>query len=412
MNSFLKNFFSLSIFQGINYLIPLIIVPYIIKHVGIEKYGLLTFAQSIAGFLNVFFDFGFNLIGVDKIAKNSLVNKKNEIFNAIYFIKIFIFLIVFFIFIILVFNFSKLEENYITFFLFLFVSFFQSLFPIWFFQGIEKMKYILYFNIIGKLITFLIIILFLKKETDYNIYPLAFLIGYIVSDVIALIFIFKNFHFKIYIPSMKRLKVIFKTSFKIFSNNLIVKTYSNLNIIILGFFTNNLIVGYYSIGIKLSGVFSAFLGVFLQTIYPKFSKIARNNFCEYIKIFNKTLIGVLLSSCLIMIVYLFFEKDILKFLVNDINNDLVNIVFLCAFLIIFSPVGNTFTNFFVISHKYNLFFKVALWTAIFNFTIFIILLNINKLYSLAFAIIITQLIHFFLNLYFYIKVKNNKCVDL
>jgi PST family polysaccharide transporter len=274
------------------------------------------------------------------------------------------------------------------------------------------MQYILYFNLIAKLITFLIIIFFLRKENDYNIYPLAFLIGYLISDLISFKFIFKHLGFKLYIPSLKRLLVLFKTSFKVFINNFIVRTYSSLNIIILGFFTNNLIVGYYSIGIKLSGVFSAFLGIFLQIIYPKFSIIAKSNFCKFVELFKKVLIRLLLISCLTLILYLFFEKNILKFLINNITKDLVNIVSLCSFLIIFSPMGNIFTNFFIISNEYNIFFKITLYTAIFNFIIFIVFFNINELYSLAFTMIITQLLHMSLNIFFYKKVEKNKCAEL
>jgi PST family polysaccharide transporter len=134
MKSYLKNFFSLTLLQVINYLLPLILIPYVIKHIGIEKYGLLNFAQSISIFVMVFFDFGFSLVAVNKIAKNKLFGKRNEIFNSIYIIKIVIFLIIFLILGLLVFNIPKLEKNYITFFLFFLPIFFNLYFLLGFFK--------------------------------------------------------------------------------------------------------------------------------------------------------------------------------------------------------------------------------------------------------------------------------------
>lgn len=44
------NFFSLSALQAINYLLPLITFPYLVRVLGPKKYGLIAFASSFASF--------------------------------------------------------------------------------------------------------------------------------------------------------------------------------------------------------------------------------------------------------------------------------------------------------------------------------------------------------------------------
>lgn len=80
----ITNLFSLTSIQLLNYLLPLITMPYLVSTVGMAGYGLLSFAQATMQYFILLTDYGFNIIGTQKIAlAKDDVRKRNQIFNEI-----------------------------------------------------------------------------------------------------------------------------------------------------------------------------------------------------------------------------------------------------------------------------------------------------------------------------------------
>src|SRR5690606_19313003 len=95
----LENFISLSALQLIGMFLPLITLPYILRVIGFEKYGIIVFASSLIAYFTGLTDFSFQITAVRDVAvfKNSQ-KKLNIIYSKVITVKaIFLLLSIFLI---------------------------------------------------------------------------------------------------------------------------------------------------------------------------------------------------------------------------------------------------------------------------------------------------------------------------
>ena len=240
-----SNFISLSVLQVANYILPLLVLPFLVRVLGSEKFGLIMLAQAIATFLMVAVDFGFSLSGTREISiSREHKDKVSEIFSAIIIIKIILVLIWFLLLIIIVESVPRFREDSIVYYLSLGTVIGHAIFPVWLFQGIEKMEFVSGINILSKVIFTALIFLLIRNETDYILVPMFNSLGYIIAGIVGLLLSFKYINFTL--PKVALMKRLISESFSLFLGKLATNLYTTCNILILGLFTGNAIVGVYS----------------------------------------------------------------------------------------------------------------------------------------------------------------------
>ncbi|MCU0651721.1 MAG: flippase [Candidatus Omnitrophica bacterium] len=273
----LENFFSLSTLQGINYILPILVLPYLIRVIGPEKFGLIAFAQSFVQYFMIITDYGFSLSATRKISLCA-EDKACAIFSSVMTVKIILAALSFLVMAAIVYFIPRFRNEWLIFVLSFGAVIGNTLFPAWFFQGKEKMIYTASINIIGGIIYALSVFVFIKGPGDYLLLPFFNSLFFLVTGFIGLRIAFREFKLEYVFQTYKDIKEELKTGWNIFISTVAINTYTTTRIFIVGLLTNNTLTGFYAIAEKIAGVIQSFpLDAFTQAVYPRLSKIFHKN---------------------------------------------------------------------------------------------------------------------------------------
>jgi len=269
----IENFSYLSFLQIFQLLIPLLIYPYLISVVGSELYGKVIFSQTLIGYCIVFMKYGFDMYATSQIAINvKNKNKLGEIVTSVLFIRLF-FLIISFLVLYISIEFSVELQNLKLILLYAFgLCIGEFLFPIWFFLGIEKMKFIAIINILNKIIFLITVFVFIKSKQDYIFIPLLFSLSSVFSGIISLVLVFTRFDIQIVKVSFVEIFDYLKKSTTYFVNSLSIILVEKTNVIILGSFVGMQEVAYYDLANKIIQLAKTPFTILSNVLFPNFSK--------------------------------------------------------------------------------------------------------------------------------------------
>jgi len=372
------NFISLVVLQLINYLLPLLLIPYLIHVLGIEGFGIYSFIVAIIMYGVQLSDYGFELSATYHVSlERDNPKRMNEIFSSILTIKVLIAILYLLLLTFLTFFVDKLSLYHELIFTSFGTLLGYVLFPLWFFQGIEKMRYIMYLNGFSKLIFVLSIFIFVKESTDLFFLLLLNSITTLLIGVVALTLAIKKFNIKLSFQPYKRLLFYLKDGWYIFTSKFAVEFYTTVNIIILGFFATPIVIGYYAISIKIIHAIGTLLDPLTRTVYPYLVSVYQKSNENFIQKNKQLSLVIFIFMLPIALSVGYFSKFILQIITGEEPMPL-NIEILQVFSISLTVYlyGSQFTNMLVTIKATKFLNQILFITAGINVTIAPILLSI------------------------------------
>lgn len=389
----IANFFSLSTLEVVNYIIPLITLPYLVRVLGPGKYGIVAFAQVFAWYFVIAADYGFYLSAPRKISINrddiSLVSK---IYSRIMIIKFLFMLISTGIFFVLILSISRFTNDKLVFLFSMLNVLADFLFPAWFFQGIERMKLITYFYFIAKGFFLITIFLFIKTPAAYLYVPLFNNLGLIISGFLSLYVIHKNYKIKIYFPTLEEIKEEIKDEFYYFVSTVSINAYTNSGTFILGLFAGNVFVGYYSAAERLIRAIQRILWAASQSVYPHINRLVSESSEKGLKFIKRLMFFFCGSFFLISLVIFVFARIIISLVLGAQYTESYYVLLILAFLPFVISLGNIFgIQTMLPLGMIKPYSKIVFIAAILNILFSMVMANLLRHIGIAVAVLLTEI---------------------
>lgn len=400
----ISNFFSLSFLQGANYILPLITLPYLVRVLGVEYIGLLAFATATITYFGILTDYGFNLTATKDISMHrNDKNKVTEIFSSVIMIKIILMAISFVILSLIIFSFEKFRADVLIYFLSFGIVIGQVIFPVWFFQGMERMKYITYLNILSKLIFTIAIFIFVQKQSDFYMVPLLTSIGAIIAAIWSHFIIRREFGIVFELQTINTLKPYIIDGWHLFLSRIYVSTYTTANTILLGIFANNVAVGHYSIAEKIVVSIAGLFEPVNQTIYPYLARKYKENFVNFVQLLRKIAIIFLTISFLFVLISEYFKDELVYLISGEYNIEVIALLTVLLVRILIYPFGALFSNVLIIMHRKKEYMTVMNTTVLLDLILVLPSIYLYGATGLAYSFLTVLLIHTLLLLHYLVQ---------
>ena len=402
----LENIFSLATIKGLQYILSFITFPYLTHVLQVERFGAVVFAQSILQYFTLFTDYGFNLVGPREIARHDSVAERGKVFSNIFFAKVSLLLIATLAGAVLLQFFSRRYAVDTSLYLVCYLNVIGFvIFPVWFFQGIQQMRYITMVDVIGRLISVIGIFRLVKAPEDYLLAAFFQSAVPLVSGCFAWGILAIRYRETLCLPSCQEMKLALKAGWEIFVSSVAINLYTASSVVFLGLLTNNTMVGYYSGAKKIIDNITQLFSPVMQGIYPYVSKKVAVSQEEAVAFLRKVTRFMGLGNLAISIILLVFADFFVTLLLGPAYHHSVILLRIMAFLPLLIGLSQVFGVQVMMNFGMQKeFSRILILASILNLTIICPLIFFVQATGVAAAVTITE---FFVTAAMYRTVKRN-----
>ncbi len=373
----LHNAASLSLLQIITYTLPIVVIPYLFRVLGAEKFGLLAFAQALTQYFMILTDYGFSITATKEISLCQHEHAKVcKAFSSVMTVKLALTALSFLLLGAIVYFIPKFRNDWLVYVLSFGTVAGNTIFPVWFFQGTEKMKYITILNAAGGLILTLLIFLFIKYPGDYLKVALINSSVFLTTGLIGQYIVFKRFRIAYRFEGYKSVGQQLKAGWDIFISIAAINAYTNTRVFILGLLTNNSVTGFYSIAEKIANACQTFpLDSFSQAIFPRLNKIFQQNKLKAFELMQHIQRVTTIISLISLPVIFIFSDLIIRVACGYAYKESVLVLRLLLISIFFVAINAFRVQFLVVCGKTHIYSRIHVIMAMLGLPLIFLLVH-------------------------------------
>lgn len=336
--SLTKNTIFYMIYNVLNIIFPFLTGVYVARILLPNEIGMVESAKNLVQYFVILSFLGIPTYGLREIAKcrnnQKDLNKTYTELMIINAISTMCFVVVYLLLIFLVPVYRAQIYLYLIVGLLVLLNLFNNT---WLYEGLEEFQYISIRNLIFKVISFFVLILFVREENDYLWYASINVIGtagnYLINILNSKKFV-KISCEKINLK--KHMKFILYLVFV----NLAIEIYSLVDITMLGFLCEKSNVAFYSYGTKIYRILISVLNALTTVVVPKLAlTYSENKIKDYNKLITKTFKTIILISIPLIIGILFTSDFLICFIYGDAYISSSYVLKVLSISLLISPIG-------------------------------------------------------------------------
>lgn len=352
-----ENYLFLSLSTIFILLYPLITYPYLIKVLGQELYGVILTSQMLAAYASILVNFGTNHAVTRHVSFNRNDQKiLSSILCNVISLRFCLFVAVFVLYFAIVLLVPMYREYWLLFVLMYgFVSQ-DFLYPRFFFQGIEKMKFTSMIDIIIKLVFIPLIFIMVHNPGDYLWVPIIYTFGFFISGIVSLLLVKNKFCIQFTLPTIDGMKFYLKDSLSLFATDMVCTIKDKFSYFLIGASVGMSELVIYDLCLKLSAMVSKPFEVLASVMFPR---VAQTRSIK--QVYLTAVISFTSAFLLCLLINIFLDDIVAYFLCQNI--DLLPIrVFLLSPIIL--SVSMIIANVMFVGFGYNkyLFYSIVVTT--------------------------------------------------
>lgn len=393
----------LSLIEIMRLALPFIALPYVIRTIGADKYGTIVFAQTVISYFVIFVNFGIDVSAVKDVA----INRNNRdnlslVVSSVMIVKSFLCLLAFFVLLLGMMFIPYLAKERLLYLFAFFTCFSEILFPVWFYQGVEKMKYLTFIRLVSIIFYTLTVFIFVRSSEDYINVVLLQSIGCILSGGVSFYVLLKIERIRLSFPGFSILKCCFVDSIPFFISRLSVVLNNGMAKLVSGIFFSMDAVAAFDLAQKIATTAMIPMQMMNQAVYPH---IANTKSLSFIR--KYLIINVFLSLIASLFVYVMSPYIISIFAGTQLNSAVLLLRILCLWIFvggITSYIGAPVLVSFGYSKPFN---RSVILSTVSLLLIYLLcyLADIFSIYNFAITLVLSEFIILIYRFYFCLKLR-------
>ncbi|MBR6103474.1 MAG: flippase [Paludibacteraceae bacterium] len=330
-NVLFVNISSQGLVQFANYLIPLLLIPYVTRVLGPDAFGRASYAQNIGAYLTLLVNYGFEFSATQEVSihKNNPA-KVQSIFSTVIAFKFALFVLSLALVAGLAAVDYRVREDFSSVLIVSLVNFGWVLFPTWFFQGIEHMVKMSVFSFFVKLFGALLVIAMVHRPSDYQLYLLGLTLANVCVGGYSFYYVMHKYGVRLERPQPFGSAQVVRKGFPIFINTILVNCNTMLGIYVMGRYLTDAEIGAYSGAQK---IIMAVMMITCQTVtialFPRISSYFHESKEKGLAYLKKCILLISIFSLAVSAVTFLLAPLVVSIL---LGNDFSDAVFLLRLL--------------------------------------------------------------------------------